>query len=77
MNYKIDELTLEELNIIALAVDYFLCNYEHSNVDLEQIENLFLHLDLTAEAAEEAQPDQRIVEKTDNLLVVDFRPKNG
>ena len=75
--HTIEDLTTDELNIIALAVDYFLCNYDHGNIDLETIEDLFMHLDITAEAAEEVEAEQRLVDKTDNLLVVDFRPKSG
>lgn len=75
MNYSVDDLTLEDLSILALAMDFFLCNYEHGNLDVETLENLFMHLDITAEAAEEAAGEQRLVEKTDNLLVVNFRPK--
>ena len=74
--HTIDDLTTDELSIIALAVDYFLCNYDHGNIDIEQIENLFMHLDTVAEAAEEAESDIRLVEKSDNLLVVDFRPQS-
>lgn len=77
MNYTIDELSLNELNIIALAVDYFLCNYEHGDMDTVDLENLFMHLDVLAESAEEAESESRLVEKTDNVLVVDFRPKSG
>lgn len=75
--HTIDDLTTDELNIIALAVDYFLCNYDHGDIDVTELEELFMHLDITAEAAEEVEADERLVEKTDNLLVVDFRPKSG
>ena len=74
--HKIEDLTADELSIIALAVDYFLCNYDHGNIDIEQLENLFMHLDIAAEAAEEAESKIRLIERSDNLLVVDFRPKN-
>jgi len=76
MMHTIEDLSTNELNIIALAVEYFLCNYDHDNIDVEVLEDLFMHLDLTAEAAEEVEAEDRLLEKTDNLLVVDFRPKN-
>ena len=77
MNYSIDDLSAKELSIIALAVEYFLCNYDHDTMAVEGLEDLFMHLDVIAEAAEEAAEDSRLVEKTDNLLVVDFSPKSG
>lgn len=76
VKHKIEDLTLDEVNIIALAIDYFLCNYEHTPEAAQVIEDLFLHLDFTAEEAEEAEGDDRLIERTDNLLVVDFRPKS-
>lgn len=71
--HTIDDLTSHELNIVALAMEYFLCNYQHGDIDVTELEELFMHIDMQAEAA----LDERLVEKTDNLLVVDFRPKNG
>lgn len=74
--HRIENLTTKELSIIALAVDHFLCNGEHGDMDLEQIENLFLHIDTVAEAAEEIEAEKRLVEKTDNLLVINFHPQS-
>ena len=77
MKHKIEELTLDEVNILALALDYFLCNYDHNTTTREIVEDLFMHVDFIAEEAEAVEDSERLVEKTDNLLVVDFRPKNG
>lgn len=76
VRHKIEDLSLDEVNIIALAIDYFLCNYDHTPEAAQVIEDLFMHLDFTADEAEEAEDDNRLVERTDNLLVVDFRPKS-
>jgi hypothetical protein len=75
--YKIEDLTSQELNIIAVAVDYFLCNCENGNIDIATLEDLLVHLDSVAEAAEETETSTRVVEKTDNLLVVDFGSKSN
>lgn len=75
LKHTIDELSTQDLSIIALAMDYFLCNYEHTNMDVVDLENLFMHIDLLAEEAEEST-STRLVERQDNLLVVDFSAKD-
>ena len=77
MKYKIDDLSAEELSIIALAVDHYLCNADKGNVQLEAIEELFLHLDILAEAAEDEVKDNNVLNIQDNLIVVDFSPKDS
>jgi len=77
MTYSIEDLSLDELNIIALAVDYFLNNYDEDGMDMTPFQDLLVYLDVTAEIAEECDSAERLVGKTDNLLVVDFTPKSG
>lgn len=75
---NLDEMTPQDLNILALAMDYLLCNADLPSAAMKEVEELFYFLDAMAEAAEEEEAEKsRLVEKTDNLLVVDFRPKAG
>lgn len=75
---NLDDITPQDLNILALAMDYLLCNADLPPAAMKEVEELFYFLDAMAEAAEDDQEEQsRLVEKTDNLLVVDFRPKAG
>jgi hypothetical protein len=76
MRHTLEELSTEEMTIIALAVEHFLCNCHDSSLDKDKVEELFAYLDIAAELAEEADPEHRLVAKTDNVLVVDFRPKS-
>jgi hypothetical protein len=75
--YKIEDLSSQELSIIAVAVDYFLCNFENGNIDPNVLENLLIHLDSVAEAAEAVESSNHLIEKSDNLLVVDFGSKSN
>jgi hypothetical protein len=77
MKHNINDLTLEELDIILLALDYFLCNGEHNTTVAELAESLLLHLDLGIEEEDLSEDTPRIIEEIDNLIVVDFQPKNG
>ncbi len=73
-----DNFTPEDLNTLALAMDYLLCNADLPPAAMREVEELFYYLDAIAEAAEQqAAEESRILEKTDNVLVVDFKPKAG
>lgn len=76
MTYNIGEISLEELNALALAMDYLICNSNLPRDVHEMAEALFYTLDIMAEEASECVSGKALVEKTDNLLVVDFRPKD-
>lgn len=78
MRYNLDSMTADELSTLALAMDYLLCNStDLPRETLKTVEELFYYLDAIAEEAEMEQEEQRLLEKTDNVLVVDFRPKAG
>lgn len=77
MKHELTDLSLDELHILILALDFYLCNDKHGKAVSEIAESLLLHIDFTAEAAEAQHESNRIVESDDNLIVVDFRPKNG
>ena len=77
MKYKIDDLTATELSIIALAVDFYLCNADKGVVPLDEVEELFLHIDTLAEVAEEEVLGANVIAIQDNLIEVDFTPKDS
>jgi hypothetical protein len=77
MRHNVNDLTLDELNMLMLALDFYLCNGEHNTTIAELAESLLLHLDWTTEAAEALDDSNRVLEQDDNLIVVNFRPKNG
>lgn len=73
--YKIEDLTSQDLQIIATAIDFYLCNLDHDEEHHEEIENLFVHVDLLAESAEQTSSNQPLFSSQGNLLRVDFRSK--
>lgn len=73
---NLNDMTPEDLDILALAMDYLLCNSNLPAETMREVEELFYYLDALAEEAN-MQEEERLIEKTDNLLVVDFRPKSG
>jgi len=74
MMYQIDDLTLDQINLIALAMDYFVCNCPNNPVKT-QAEDLFSYLDSLVESIEESITSP-VVTQTDNLIIVDFNPKD-
>ena len=72
----IEDLTPEEFNILALALDFYLCNCEHDATSKALVEELFTQIDVLAEEAEDAEVG-RIQSVNENLIVVNFQPKNG
>jgi hypothetical protein len=67
--HTIEQLSTDELSLLALAMDYYLCNGELGHTDPKDAEDLLIYLDLMAEQAESMT--------LDNLLIVDFSPKSG
>ena len=75
---NLDDMTVEDFNLLALAMEYLLCNGDLPPAAMKEVEELFYYLDAIAEAAEEeAFEEERLISKEDNLLVVDFTPKAG
>ena len=74
---NLDEMLADELNILALAMDYLIHNSSLPSAVMKDVEELFYYIDALAEAAGEEVEDDRLLETVDNLLVVDFRPKAG
>jgi len=74
-----NDLTVEELNLLVLALDYFLCNSDSRPAISELSEDLLLHLDILTESLEDSASlvSTHLVEKSDNLLIVDFTPTDS
>lgn len=74
---NLDDITPNDLSTIALAMDYLLCNADLPSAAKKEVEELFYYLDAIASVAEQAAEDDRLLEKSENLLIVDFTPKAG
>jgi hypothetical protein len=62
---------------LVMALDLLIGNVELSDEFAEQLETLMISMDLFSDMIrEEEAPEDRIMERTDNLLKVDFRPKS-
>jgi hypothetical protein len=77
MTYNIEDLSLEQVDLIALAMEYFHCNADLHEAVRDEVEVLFYCLDDFANDIHDAVNANRLINKRDNLLVVDFSPKNG
>jgi len=74
---NLDDLSHNDLSTIALAMDYLLCNADLPPKAMKDVEELFYFLDAIAEAAEQEAGENRLLERTENVLHVDFTPKAG
>lgn len=70
-----EDLTPEELDILAIAVDFYICNSSPSPKLAISAENLLLLLDALLEQSE-SESSSKIIEKSNNLLKVNFGSKS-
>lgn len=70
-----EDLTPEELDMLALAVDFYICNSSPNPKLITSAENLLLLLDALLDEFEE-DSSSKIIEKSNNLLKVDFGSKS-
>lgn len=75
MTYSLNDLTLEEIDILALAMDFFMCNGDIPETLKNSVEDLFINLDLMSEDIHDSNSKRKLLEKQNNILIVDFSPK--
>ena len=67
----LSDIGVEDMDLLALAMEYLLCNGSLDDPQKANVERMFYQLDWLAD--EERLSSPPLVEERDNVLTVDFR----